>query len=46
MNDNQLIKNMEYSKALKLVDLISYQEGQIVSRTVTKSHLPILHYSL
>jgi len=31
-----LIKNIEVSKALKLKDLVSYQEGQILSRTIAQ----------
>ncbi len=33
---NSLIKNIEFAKALKLNDLISYQEGQVVSRTIAQ----------
>ena len=34
---NSLIKNVEFSKVLKLNDLISYQEGQVVSRTIAQT---------
>ena len=30
------IKNIEQSKVVSLVDLISYQEGQVVSRTLSQ----------
>lgn len=33
---NSLIKNIEFSKALNLKDLISYQEGQVTSRTIAQ----------
>ncbi len=33
---NSLIKNIEFSKPLKLNKLISYQEGQVVSRTISQ----------
>lgn len=33
---NSLIKNIEFSKVLNLQDLISYQEGQVVSRTIAQ----------
>lgn len=32
-----LIKNIEFSKALNLKDLISYQEGQVISRTISQT---------
>ncbi len=31
-----LMKNIEFSKALALKDLVSYQEGQVVSRTIAQ----------
>jgi quercetin dioxygenase-like cupin family protein len=34
---NSLIKNIEFSKALNLKDLISYQEGQVISRTIAQT---------
>ena len=34
---NSLIKNIEFSKGLNLGDLISYQEGQVVSRTIAQT---------
>lgn len=33
---NNLIKNIEFSKILNLKDLISYQEGQVISRTIAQ----------
>ncbi|MFL0196237.1 cupin domain-containing protein [Clostridium sp. WILCCON 0269] len=33
---NSLIKNIEFSKVLNLQDLISYQEGQVISRTIAQ----------
>ena len=38
------MKNIEFSKALKLKDLVSYQEGQVVSRTVAQ--LPRVNITL
>ncbi|MBZ9686937.1 cupin domain-containing protein [Clostridium estertheticum] len=32
-----LIKNIEFSKVINLKDLISYQEGQVVSRTISQT---------
>ena len=32
-----LMKNIECSKILKLNDLISYQEGQVISRTIAQT---------
>lgn len=34
---NNLIKNIEFSKVLNLDGLISYQEGQVVSRTIAQT---------
>lgn len=33
---NSLFKNIEFSQALNLKELISYQEGQVVSRTIAQ----------
>ncbi|WP_123053852.1 cupin domain-containing protein [Clostridium sp. JN-1] len=33
---NKLIKNIEFSKVLDLKELISYQEGQVISRTIAQ----------
>ncbi|WP_416175453.1 cupin domain-containing protein [Clostridium sp.] len=33
---NNLIKNIEFAKVVELKDLISYQEGQVVSRTLSQ----------
>jgi len=32
----QLVKNIEFSRALNLKDLVKYEDGQIVSRTLTQ----------
>jgi quercetin dioxygenase-like cupin family protein len=32
-----LIKNIEFSKVINLKDLISYQEGQVISRTISQT---------
>jgi quercetin dioxygenase-like cupin family protein len=32
-----LIKNIEYSKVINLKDLITYQEGQVISRTISQT---------
>lgn len=32
-----LIKNIEFSKVTNLKDLISYQEGQVISRTIAQT---------
>jgi len=32
----QLIKNIEFSKALEMESLVTYQEGQVVSRTLAQ----------
>ena len=34
---NSLIKNIEFSKVHNFHDLISYQEGQVVSRTIAQT---------
>ena len=36
MDNNQLMKNIEFSKALRMEELIKYQEGQIVSMTIAQ----------
>ena len=33
---DNLIKNIEFSKVLNLKDLISYQEGQVISRSIAQ----------
>jgi len=33
---NNLMKNIEFSKVLNLKDLITYQEGQIISKTIAQ----------
>lgn len=33
---DSLIKNIAFSKVLNLKDLVSYQEGQVISRTVAQ----------
>lgn len=38
------MKNIEFSKALKLGELVSYQEGQVVSRTIAQ--LPRVNITL
>lgn len=32
----QLIKNIEFSKALEMETLVTYQEGQVISRTLAQ----------
>ena len=32
-----LIKNIEHEKAVKLADMVSYNEGQIISRTLVQN---------
>ncbi|MDD3224865.1 MAG: cupin domain-containing protein [Clostridium sp.] len=34
---NNLIKNIEFSKVVNLKALISYQQGQVVSRTISQT---------
>ncbi|WP_010238376.1 cupin domain-containing protein [Clostridium arbusti] len=34
---NNLIKNIEFSNVLNLKDLVSYQEGQVISRTIAQT---------
>lgn len=31
-----LMKNIEFSRVLRLRDLVSYQEGQVISRTIAR----------
>lgn len=33
---DKLIKNIEFSKVLNMEDLVAYQEGQVVSRTLAQ----------
>ncbi|ADK17245.1 MULTISPECIES: cupin domain-containing protein [Clostridium] len=33
---NNLMRNIEFSKVLNLKDLISYQEGQVISKTIAQ----------
>lgn len=33
---NVTIKNIEHGKVLNLIDLVTYQEGQVVSRTLSQ----------
>ena len=37
MNDDHLIKNVAFSEPLVLMELVSYQEGQVVSRTLAQN---------
>lgn len=39
-----MMKNIEFSKVLKLEELVSYQEGQVVSRTIAQ--LPTVSITL
>jgi len=41
---NNLMKHIEFSKALNLTDLISYQEGQVVSMTIAQ--IPAINITL
>jgi Cupin domain. len=34
---NTLMKNIEFSKVLNLKELVSYQEGQVISRTLAQT---------
>jgi len=36
MRKQTLIKNMPFSEAVKMVDLLEYQENQVVSRTISQ----------
>jgi len=35
--NNKIMKNIESAKILKLEDLVSYQEGQVVSKTLVQN---------
>ncbi len=35
--ENKILKNIEFEKALDMASLVSYQEGQIVSRTLVQN---------
>jgi quercetin dioxygenase-like cupin family protein len=37
MSQEQFIKNIEFSKALALADLVSYEEGRVESRTISQT---------
>lgn len=43
-NIQQLMKNIEFSKPLKLEELVSYREGQVISRTIAQ--LPQVNITL
>lgn len=34
---NKILKNIDFEKALEMASLVSYQEGQIVSRTLVQN---------
>ncbi|MBP7654403.1 cupin domain-containing protein [Candidatus Dependentiae bacterium] len=36
MNSQHFIKNIEFSKVLKLAELVDYEEGRVVSRTLSQ----------
>lgn len=36
MKKQTLIKNMPYSEAVKMLDLLEYQQNQVVSRTISQ----------
>lgn len=40
----QLMKNIEFSKALVLQDLVNYEESQVISRTIAQ--LPFVNITL
>ncbi len=41
-NSNPLIKNISFSAPIKIVDLVDYEEGRVVSRTLaSKPHVNI-----
>lgn len=43
----QIMKNIEFSKALKLAEQIDYQEGQVISKTLAQNpHLSLTLFSL
>lgn len=37
MNQQQYIKNVDFSTILTMKDLVNYQEGQVVSRTLSQN---------
>jgi quercetin dioxygenase-like cupin family protein len=37
VNERHFVKNIEFSTPLSLVDLVEYQEGQVISRTFAQS---------
>lgn len=37
MANTQFIKNMEFSKPMDFVEMVQYQEGQVVSRTLCQT---------
>ena len=37
MSERHFVKNIEFSAPLSLVDLVEYQEGQVISRTFAQS---------
>jgi quercetin dioxygenase-like cupin family protein len=39
MSDDSFIKNMEFSKPMEFVNMVQYQEGQVVSRTLAQNRL-------
>ncbi len=44
VNDQQLMKNIDFSTSLNLKELVSYQEGQVISRTLAQ--LPWVNITL
>ena len=45
--ENHSIKNIQFSKALNLADLVDYKEGQVVSLTFAQNpHVSITLFSL
>ena len=41
-NKNELIKNIPFSQAVNITELVDYEEGRVVSRTLSsKSHVNI-----
>ncbi len=38
MNENVLIKNIPFSEAIKITDLVDYEGGRVVSRTLTQKN--------
>jgi quercetin dioxygenase-like cupin family protein len=42
VDKNQLIKNIPFSEAVNIIELVDYEEGRVVSRTLTsKSNINI-----